>query len=81
MACSLRPSTYGSALGLLELGLQQRLPEPGHVAVAEDAEAAGEQLLLHPVGLGVLDAEELHHRLGDGQVHGLTHDQESSLRR
>ena len=43
----------------------------GHVAVAEDAEAAREELLLDPVGLGVLRAEELHGRLGDGQPYGL----------
>ena len=57
-------------LGLLELGLQQGLAEACDVAVAEDAEAAGEQLLLDAVGLGVLGAEEPDHRLGDGEGDG-----------
>ena len=65
-------------LGLLELGLEQRLPDAGDVAVAEDAEAAGEELLLDPVGLAVLGAEEVDRRLRDGHPHGLGH-QESSL--
>ena len=44
-------------------GLQQGLPDAGHVAVAEDAEASGNQPLLHPVALAVLLSQEAHHRL------------------
>ena len=64
---------------LVDLGLQQRLAQTGHVAVTEDAEAALEELVLDSVGLAVLLAQELHGRLGDGEVEGLTHDQESSV--
>ena len=53
--------------GRLELGLQQRLADTGDVAVPEDAEAAGEQLLPLAVALGVLDAQESHQRLRDGE--------------
>ena len=51
--------------------LVQRLPEPGHVAVAEDAEAAGEEALAHAVALDVLRAEEADEGLGDGQSHAV----------
>ena len=61
----------GQCLRLLELGLQERLPEAGDVAVAEDPEAAGEQLLLDAVALGVLHRQEPHGRLGDRQPHRL----------
>ena len=64
----------GQELGLRELGLEQRLPDAGHVAVAEDAEAAGEQLLLDAVALGVLGPEEADEGLGDGETDGLAHD-------
>ncbi len=55
--------------GFVELGLQQRLADAGHVAVPEDAEAAGEELTPHAVSLGILLAQELHDRLADGQPH------------
>ena len=59
MACSLRPSTYGRrgsvpASTAVDLGLQQRLAETRDVAVAEDAEAAGEELAALTVALDVL---------------------------
>ena len=53
------------SLGLL----QQRLPDAGDVAVAEDAEAAGDQPLLVAVALGVLGGQEADEGLGDGQSH------------
>ncbi len=45
---------------------QQGLAQAGQVAVAEDAEAAGEQPLLHGVPLAVLRGQEPDHRLGHG---------------
>ena len=56
--------------GRHQFGLQQRLTEPGDVAVPEDPEAAGEELAFHAVSLGVLLAEEFHDGLGDGQPDG-----------
>ena len=56
----------GHLLALLE----QRLADARHVAVTEDAEAAGDQPLLDPVALGVLVRQEPHERLGDGEPHG-----------
>jgi hypothetical protein len=41
--------------GIRQLGLEQRLTDAGDVAVAEDAEAAGEQLVAAAVALTVLD--------------------------
>ncbi len=41
----------GQRVGLLQLGLEQRLADAGDVAVAEDPETAGEELLLLAVGL------------------------------
>ena len=52
-----------------QLGLQQRLADPRHVAVAEDAEAARDQAPLHAVALRVLRGQEAHQRLGDRQSH------------
>jgi hypothetical protein len=49
--------------------LQQRLADARHVAVAEDAEAAGDQPLLDAVALGVLVRQEAHQRLADRQPH------------
>ena len=57
----------GQPLGIGELGLEQRLPDARHVAVAEDAEAAGDQPLLDAVALGVLVGQEPHQRLGHRQ--------------
>jgi hypothetical protein len=45
-------------LGLVELGLEQRLANTSDVAMAKDAQAAGKELLLLAVGFGVLDSEE-----------------------
>ncbi len=63
----------GVAVQPLQLGLQQGLTQPGDVAVTEDAEAAGEELLLDPVPLGILMGEEPDHRLSDGEPYGLGH--------
>src|SRR5688572_19190168 len=52
---------------LFELGLEQRLANTSDVAMAKDAQAAGEELLLLAVGFGVLDPEELHQRLRHGE--------------
>ena len=52
--------------------LVERLPDPGDVAVPEDAEAAAEEALPHAVALDLLDGEEPHERLGGGQPHALT---------
>jgi len=60
-------------LPALGLQLHQRLPEPGQVAMAEDAEAAFDQPLPDAVTLGVLAREEPHDRLGDGQLSPLRH--------
>jgi hypothetical protein len=51
------------------LVLLERLAEPGQVAVAEDAEAAGEEAAALAVALDLLDGEKAHQRLGDGQPH------------
>ena len=56
-----------------ELLLEQRLPHAGDVAVAEDAEAPGEQPLPLAVALAPLLAEEPHHCLADGQPQGVAH--------
>ncbi len=63
----------GERPGIGHLGLQQCLPEAGDVAVAEDAETALEELVLHTVALGVLARQEPHRRLPDRQPHRLTH--------
>ena len=75
MACSLRPNTYRSAGSVpasrrLDLGLQQRLADACHVAVAEDAEAAGEELAAFAVAFDVLVGQEPNGGLGDGEPHG-----------
>ena len=49
--------------------LEQRLADAGDVAVAEDAEAARDQALLHAVALAVLDAQEPDQRLRHRQSH------------
>src|SRR4029079_10747476 len=46
--------------------LAQRLAEAGDVAVAEDAEAAGEEARALPVALDLLRGQEADQRLGDG---------------
>jgi hypothetical protein len=52
-----------------QFGLEQRLAKPGHVAVTEDAGAAGEKLVLDPVPLGPLRGQEPDDRLPHGQPH------------
>ena len=52
------------------LGLQQRLADAGHVAVAEDAEAAGEELAALAVAFDVLVGQEPDRGLRDGESHG-----------
>ena len=54
-------------LRLLQFGLEQRLADPGDIAMPEDPKAAGEELLLLAVGFGVLGSEELHQRLRHGE--------------
>ena len=62
-----------------QLGLEQRLPHPGDVAVAEDPEAALDQAVARAVALGVLGGEEPDDRLADGQPDGpATHDDEAA---
>ena len=56
-------------VGHLVARLEQRLTDAGDVAVAEDAEAAGDQPLLDPVALGVLVRQEADERLADGEPH------------
>ena len=51
--------------------LVQRLPEPGHVAVAEDPERRRDEPPALPVGDRVLPGEVGHDGLGDGQSHGV----------
>ena len=50
--------------------LQQRLPDPGDVAVAEDAPAGVHQAVAVAVALGVLAGEEPHQGLRDGEAEG-----------
>ncbi len=52
--------------------LLQRLPDAGDVAVAEDAEAAGEEAVALAVALDALGGEEADEGLGDGQPHAGT---------
>ena len=60
----------GAGLCRLDLGLQQRLTHAGHVAVTEDAEAAGEELAAFAVAFDVLVGQEPDRGLGDGEPHG-----------
>ena len=60
----------GAGLDRRDLVLQQRLAEAGDVAVAEDAEGAGEELGALAVVLDVLVAEEPNGGLRDGESHG-----------
>ncbi len=53
--------------GVAQLGLEQGLAQPGHVAVAEDPEAAGEQPVLGAVPLAALGGQEPDQGLGHGQ--------------
>ena len=48
--------------------LEERLADPGDVAVTEDAPATREEPLLDPVALHVLRREETNQRLGHGQA-------------
>ena len=48
--------------------LLESLSEPGDVAVAEDAEAPGEEGGAHPVALHVLGGQEAHQCLGHGHL-------------
>src|SRR6266550_7369639 len=50
--------------------LEERFSHTGHVAVAEDAEAALDEALLHAVALRVLRREEANQRLGHRQPNG-----------
>ncbi len=53
-----------ASLVVAEVGvLLERLADAGDVAVAEDAEAAGEEGLLHAVALGILLLQERDQRL------------------
>jgi hypothetical protein len=53
--------------------LEQGLPDARDVAVAEDAEHAGDQALFDAVALAVLVGQERHQRLGHGQPgHGFS---------
>ena len=58
-----------ACLGRLDLGLQKCLAHTGHVAVAEDAEAAGEEPAAFAVALDVLIGQEPNGGLGDGEPH------------
>ena len=60
----------GARLDRGDLVLQQRLAEAGHVAVAEDAEGAREELGALAVVFDVLVAEEPNRGLRDGESHG-----------
>ena len=81
MACSLPGQHVGQVLvvglarpvgvdAVLELVLQQGLPDAGHVAVAEDAEAACEQLLSFTVTFAPLIDQKAHGGLGHGEPNG-----------
>src|SRR6478609_5912762 len=59
-------------------GLQQGLPDAGHVPVTEDAEAARDQTLLHAVPLAVLVGQKTHQRLRDGESNA-THERVASF--
>ena len=61
--------SVSAGLGRLDLGLQQRLAHARHVAVAEDAEAAGEELAAFAVAFDVLVGQEANRSLGDGEPH------------
>ena len=63
----------GHVVGELVRVLAQGLADAGDVAVAEDAEAAGEQALLPAVALAVLVGQELDQGLGHGQPSGAGH--------
>ena len=52
---------------LLPTQLVQGLAQPRHVPVAEDAEYAVDEAVLHAVALDVLELEELHDRAGGGE--------------
>src|SRR5204863_9699531 len=52
--------------------LLQRLPDPRDVAVAEDAEAAGEEPLAPAIAFDLLRREEADQRLADVQLHAAT---------
>jgi hypothetical protein len=57
-------------LVVAEVGVaQQRLAHAGDAAVAEDAETAGEERVLHAVVLDVLVLEKLDEGLRHGQAH------------
>ena len=60
----------GLVAAVLELVLQERLADAGDVAVTEDAEAAGEELLPLAVALAPLVGEETHHGLRHGEPDG-----------
>ena len=55
-------------LGRLDLVLQECLAQAGHVAMAEDAERAGDEPLLRPVPFAVLVGKEADQCLTYGQA-------------
>ena len=59
----------GTGLHRLDFGLQQGLAQAGHVAVAEDAEATGEELAAFTVALDVLVGQEPDGGLGHRESH------------
>ncbi len=65
------PEPAAGPARLLGLRLEQRLADPGDVAVAEDPEHAGDEAAFHAVPLGVLVGEEPHEGLGHGESHRL----------
>ena len=60
----------GQGLRVAEFLLQQGLPEPGHVAVPEDAKAAREEPVSLAVAFGVLGGKESDGGLSDGEADG-----------
>ena len=63
----------GRVVGEQVLVLGQRLAQAGDVAVAEDAQAPGEEALAPAVALDVLGGEEADEGLGDGEGLGFGH--------
>jgi hypothetical protein len=49
-------------------GFLERLTEPCHIAMPEDAKCTRDQALAHAIALAVLDGKKLDRCLGDGQA-------------
>ena len=62
-----------TGVGGPQLLLEQRLADPGDVAVAEDAEAPDHEAVALAVALAPLVREEAHDRLRDGEPDGVGH--------